>query len=117
MLTDLEAVFRSLKSELGLRPIYHHKEKWVNGYIFIPLIAYHPVQTLRSQLKAQGIHDSWQTLRTKMENQQRVTVMLRREDGKTIHLRKATRAEPHQKEIYDALGISPQPGQTQKTLV
>ncbi len=24
-LTDLEAVFRSLKSELGLRPIYHHK--------------------------------------------------------------------------------------------
>lgn len=26
MLTDLEAVFRSLKSELGLRPIYHHKE-------------------------------------------------------------------------------------------
>ncbi len=26
MLTDLEAVFRSLKSELGMRPVYHHKE-------------------------------------------------------------------------------------------
>ncbi len=26
MLTDLESVFRSLTSELGLRPIYHHKE-------------------------------------------------------------------------------------------
>ncbi len=26
MLTDLESVFRSLKSELGLRPDYHHKE-------------------------------------------------------------------------------------------
>ena len=25
MLTDLEAVFRSLKSELGLRPVYHLK--------------------------------------------------------------------------------------------
>jgi len=25
MLTDLEGVFRSLKSELGLRPIYHHR--------------------------------------------------------------------------------------------
>jgi len=34
MLTDLEAVFRSLKSELGLRPIYHQKEKRVNGHIF-----------------------------------------------------------------------------------
>lgn len=31
MLTDLEAVFRSLKSELGLRPIYHQKEKRVNN--------------------------------------------------------------------------------------
>lgn len=117
MLTDLEAVFRSLKSELGLRPIYHHKEKRVNGHVFITLIAYHLVQTLRCQLKAKGIHDSWQTLRSKMENQQRLTIILRREDGKTIHLRKATRAEPHQKEIYDALSLSPQPGQPQKTLV
>jgi transposase len=117
MLTDLEAVFRSLKSELGLRPIYHHKEKRVNGHIFITLIAYHLVHTLRTQLKAQGIHDSWQTLRSKMENQQRITVVLRREDGKTLHLRKASRAEPHQKAIYDALGMAAQPGQSQTTLV
>jgi len=116
-LTDLEVVFRSLKSELGMRPIYHHTEKRVNGHIFITLIAYHLVQTLRYPLKTQGIHDSWQTLRSKMENQQRVTVVLRRQDGKTIHLRKATRAEPQQKVIYDALGISTQPGHTQKTLV
>jgi len=25
--TDLESLFRSLKSELGPRPVYHHKEK------------------------------------------------------------------------------------------
>jgi transposase len=117
MLTDLEAVFRSLKSELGLRPIYHQKEKRVNGHIFITLLAYHLVQTLRSQLKAQGIDDSWQTLRHQMENQQRITVMLKTEDGKTLHLRQATRAEPHQQVIYDALGISAQPGQIQRTLV
>ena len=43
MLTDLESVFRSLKSELGLRPIYHHKEARVNSHIFITLIAYHLV--------------------------------------------------------------------------
>lgn len=117
MLTDLEAVFRSLKSELGMRPIYHHKQKRVNGHIFITLIAYHLVQTLRVQLKTQGIHDSWQSLRAKMENQQRVTVVLKREDGATLHIRKATRAEPLQKEIYDALNISAQPGVIQKTLV
>ncbi len=117
MLTDLEAVFRSLKSELGLRPIYHQKEKRVNGHIFITLIAYHLVHTLRTQLKARGIHDSWQSLRNQMENQQRITVELQREDGRTLHLRKATRAEPHQQVIYEALGIAAQPGATQRTVV
>jgi len=117
MLTDLEAVFRSLKSELGLRPNYHQKEARIDGHLFITLLAYHLVHTIRIQLKAQGIHDSWETLRRKLENQQRITVSLKCEDGKTFHIRKATRAEPHQKVIYDALGISPQPGQIQKTLV
>jgi transposase len=116
MLTDLEAVFRSLKSELGLRPNYHQKASRIEGHLFITLLAYHLVHTIRTQLKSQGIHDSWQTLRRKMENQQRITVSLQREDGKTVHIRKATRAEPHQKVIYDTLGISPQPGQAQKTL-
>lgn len=117
MLTDLESVFRSLKSELGLRPIYHRKEERVNGHIFITLIAYHLVQTLRYQLKAEHINDSWQTIRRTMENQQRITVILRREDGKTIHLRKATNAEPRQSVIYKALEISAQPGGVKKTLI
>ena len=117
MLTDLESVFRSLKSELGLRPVYHHKEERVSGHIFITLIAYHLVQTLRVQLKSQGCHDSWQTIRRKMENQQRMTVILQREDGKTIHLRKATKADPQQSCLYKMLGISAQPGGIKKTLV
>ncbi len=117
MLTDLEAVFRSLKSELGMRPVFHRKQDRVSGHIFITLIAYHLVQTLRAQLKKQDIHDSWQTVRAKMENQQRVTVVLKQEDGSTLHLRKATRAEPLQKEIYEALGISSQPGTSQLTRV
>ena len=34
-LTDIEAVFRSLKSELGLRPIFHHKPIRAEGHLFI----------------------------------------------------------------------------------
>jgi hypothetical protein len=75
------------------------------------------VQTLRVQLKEQGIHDSWQTLRAKMENQQRVTIVLKAEAGVTYHVRKSTRAEPCQKDIYDALNIPAQPGAIQKTRV
>jgi transposase len=102
---------------LGLRPIYHHKEERVNGHIFITLIAYHLVQTLRVQLKTEDCHDSWQTIRRKVENQQRITVTLQREDGKTIHLRKATKAEPQQSDLYKMLGISEQPGGIKKTLI
>lgn len=34
-LTEIEATFRSLKSELGLRPVYHQKEDRVTGHLFI----------------------------------------------------------------------------------
>jgi len=117
MLTDLESAFRSLKSEPGLRPDYHQKSARIDGHVFITLLACHLVHVIRTKLKVQGIHDSWQTLRRTMENQQRITVSLRREDGKVWHIRKATHAEPHQKVIYDALGLSAQPGETQRTLV
>jgi transposase len=117
MLTDLEAVFRSLKSELGLRPVFHHNTDRVSGHLFISVLAYHLVHTIRFQLKACGIHRSWEGLRRELEGQDRVTVELKREDGKTVHVRKATRPEPRQQVIYDALGISDRPGNTEKTII
>ena len=38
-------------------------------------------------------------------------------DGRTLHVRKATRAEPPQHAIYDALGVDPEPGGIRKTIV
>jgi len=51
MLTDLEAVFRSLKSELGLRPVFHQTTERVSAHLFISVLAYHVVHTLRFQLR------------------------------------------------------------------
>jgi transposase len=117
LLTDLESVFRSLKSELGLRPVYHHKTRRVDGHLFISVLAYHLVHTLRMQLKAQGIHLSWESLRTQLAGQERVTVVLRRDDGQVYHIRKATRPELHQQTLYNALGLPHLPGKTEKTLI
>ena len=116
MLTDLEAVFRCLKSELGLRPIFHRKTDRVSGHLFISVLAYHLVHTIRFQLKAAGIHLSWEGIRRELVGQDRVTVTLKRADAKTVHIRKTTRAEPRQQVIYDALGISDRPGRTEKTI-
>ena len=45
--TSSMAVFRALKSELGLRPIFHQKEHRADGYLFIPVLAYPAIQVLR----------------------------------------------------------------------
>jgi len=114
MLTDLEAVFRSLKSELGLRPVFHHSEDRVDGHLFITVLAYQFVQIIRRRLAEKDIHARWQTLRDILNGQQRVTVSFRQSDGHALHVRKATRAEPEQAKIYRALNLNPAPGGVKK---
>ena len=116
-LTDVEVVFRSLKSELGLRPIYHHKPRRADGHLFITVIAYQLVQVIRTRLRGHGNPASWTTLRRILDGQQRVTATFRRPDGRTLHVRTATQAEPDQRDIYDALGVDPHPGGVRKTLI
>ena len=117
MLTEIEATFRSLKTELGLRPVYHQKEDRVTARLFIALLAYHLVHTLRYQLKLQGINLSWDSIRKLMSSQQRVTLILPTADHKTIPLRTTTRAEARQKQIYAALSIKPDPIGKYKTII
>lgn len=109
MLTDLESVFRSLKSELGLRPVYHHKRERAEGHLFITVLAYQAVQAIRHKLKERGIDLSWSSLRKILSGQQRITATFTQKDGRTLHVRKTTVAEPELKTIYDALGISHAP--------
>jgi len=116
LLTDLESVFRSLKSELGLRPVFHSKENRSDGHLFITVLAYQCVQVLRTKLKAAGINDSWASLRQTLSVQRRITTSLRRKDGRTIHVRKSSLAEPALMNIYKALGVNPAPGGTKKLL-
>ena len=117
MLTDLEAVFRSLKSELGLRPVFHHKENRVDGHLFISVLAYQFVQIIRRRLKERGIGERWSTLREILGGQCRITATFKRADGRTLHVRKATRAEPEALAIYQVLNLNPVPGGIVKMIV
>ncbi len=58
MSTDLEAVFRSFKTDLGLRPVYHQNGSRTGGHLFIGVPAYHAVHTPRTRLKAEGVNSS-----------------------------------------------------------
>jgi transposase len=117
MLTDLEAVFRSLKSELGLRPVFHHKENRVDGHLFISVLAYQFVQIIRRRLKERGVCERWSTLREILGGQCRVTATFKRADGRTLHVRKATRAEPVALAIYQALNLNSAPGGIVKMII
>jgi transposase len=50
-LTNIEAAFRSLKSDLGLRPIYHRREHRVEAHIFVAFLAYCLQVTLKNRLQ------------------------------------------------------------------
>lgn len=117
MLTDLESVFRSLKSELGLRPVFHQKKERVESHLFIAVLAYHVVHNIRYQLKAVGINDSWTLLRKKLGNQYRTTVTMNLQNEQQIHVRKSSRPEPPQQVIYDALHLPYLPGKVEKTII
>jgi hypothetical protein len=50
-LTQIEAVFRSLKSELGIRPVYHRLEHRVDAHIMVAFLAYCLQVTLKNRLQ------------------------------------------------------------------
>jgi transposase len=115
-LTDLEAVFRSLKSELGLRPIFHSKEARSDAHLFISVLAYQFVQIIRKRLAERGIHDSWAGLRKLLHVQRRVTSSFKTREGRTLNVRKASLPEPDLASLYAALALDPNPGGTKKLI-
>jgi len=117
MLTDIEDAFRCMKSELGLRPIYHQKEARCDGHIFITTLAYHLLHTIRFKLRKRGVRFCWTTIRKQLSTQVRITTCMKRKDNKVVHIRKSSKAEPSHQVIYDALSLPYQPGRILKTVL
>jgi len=117
MLTELEAVFRSLKSELGMRPVFHQITKRVTGHLFISVLAYHLLHSIRYRLKKVEINSSWSNLRKQPAGQNRVTISMQCKNDEVLHVRKSTQPEPRQQKIYSALELFFLPGKTTKTII
>lgn len=59
---EIESSFRTLKTDLDLRPIYHRNDDSTMAHLHLGLLAYWLVNTLRHQLKAGGINSSWREI-------------------------------------------------------
>ncbi len=105
-LTRVEAAFRSLKSDLGTRPIYHQKAIRTEGHLFISILAYHLLIAIEYQLHQKGDHRRWSTIREVLQTHQSTTVILTDKESNVHHIRQASQAESQHNEIYQKLNIN-----------
>ena len=105
LLTRVESAFRTMKSPLCERPIFHHLERRVETHIFLCVLAYHLLVCIERAFLDRGIHTSWETLREQLSTHQVVTVRLPTSDGRVLTIRRDTRPEEIHQHIYQTLRI------------
>jgi len=95
-LTQVEAAFRTLKSELGLRPIYHQVEKRVEAHIFVAFLAYALSVTLKQRLVALAPGLTPRSVLEKLATLQMLDVCLPTTDGRWLIMPRYTQPEAEQ---------------------
>jgi hypothetical protein len=107
----VEEAFRTLKGDLGLRPIFHHEPKRIEAHLFISFLAYCLSTTLRQQLRGLAGGLMPRTLFEKLATVQMLDVTLPTTDGREMLLIRRTEPERDVMLILDQLGLRlpPQP--------
>ncbi len=106
---EIEAVFRTLKSDLKMRPVFHKTDENSVAHLNLAVLAYQMVHTIRYQLKAKGINHDWSHIVRIMNTQKAATVTVKDKNEQKIFIRKCTAPEPNATEIYNALGYKHYP--------
>jgi hypothetical protein len=109
MTTDVEAVFRCLKTDLKIRPIYHQKDKYIEPHIWLGIMAYQVVNYIRKGLKEKKIDHSWTTIVEKMKSMQTSIVSMNNKENEKIYLKLCTRPTVDQQLIFDSLNFKHRP--------
>ena len=104
-LTRVESAFQDLKSELGLRPVYHQTASRTEAHLFIGVLAYHLLVSIEHILKANGDIREWNTIKKVLKTHQRSTIILKGDSKKVYHIRTSGIPESCHNEIYRTLNI------------
>ena len=105
MLTKVENGFRTLKSELGLRPVYHQKKERGEGHVFITILAYHLLHFIETKIKDSGKSMSFRAIRRLVQTHSYNTIVIPTKNSGILRIRKPSTPDIYQKEIYELLGI------------
>lgn len=104
-LTDAEAAFRTIKSDLAIRPIYHQTEKRVQAHILVAFLAYAMWKTLQKWMEQSGIGRGVRTVLEEFARIKCCEVVLPTSSGKEISLRCITKPDGHQQALLARLKI------------
>jgi len=95
-LTQIEAAFRTMKSELGIRPIYHQLEHRVEAHILVAFLAYCLTVTLKNRLQALAPGLTPKAVLEKLGAIQMLNVWLPTTDGRWLVMPRYTQPETEQ---------------------
>jgi transposase len=105
-LTEAEAAFRALKSELAIRPIFHQKEHRVKAHILVAFLGYALWVTFKHLLKRTHSDLSPARALALLSTLHSADIILPTTDGREIRLRRITTPNPDQQFLLDQLGIT-----------
>jgi transposase len=105
-LTQIEAAFRSLKSDLGLRPIYHRLESRVEAHIFVAFLAYCLQVTLKNRLQIHAPGLTPNAVMEKLATIQMIDVWIPTHDGRWLVLPRYTQPSAEMQILLDKLQLA-----------
>ena len=119
-LTEAEASFRALKSELSIRPLFHQLEPRVKAHVMVAFLGYALWVTLKHLLQrrapmepqptSSGVENSQPFSPMKaislLSTLQSADIVLPTTEGREIRLRRITEPTPEQRSLLQQLGLS-----------
>jgi transposase len=105
-LVQIEAAFKCLKSELGIRPIHHQLEHRVEAHILVAFLAYCLSLTLRHRLREHAAGLTPRAVLEKLAGIQILDVVLPTTDGRCLVMPRYTEPEPDQALLLHQLRLT-----------
>jgi len=104
-LTEIEAVFRNLKSDLAVRPVYHQKDQRIEAHIFVSFLAYCLYTTLQQRLRVLAPGLTSRAVIEKFSSMQMVDVVVPTINGQVLILPRYTQPERDQQLLLRKLHL------------
>jgi len=104
-LTDVEEAFRTEKTELAIRPIWHQLGHRVQAHVLFSFLAYAMWKTLQAWMERSGLGRAARTVIEELARIKAADVVLPTTAGRDVRLACVTRPDKGQRAIIERLGI------------